>query len=94
MEEALKMLHVTNARGDHDMSLWKKACFEDVCFEKIRNTGKFLRKAQAIYNLFLFVKFGMSFEQRKVFETSQQAEASVLSLICLMHFCKVAVDSL
>lgn len=62
MEKALKMRHNSDACGDSDTSLWRKARFEEECFLKIRNTDKFYREVRSNYNLFSLGEVRLAFK--------------------------------
>lgn len=79
--EAFQKPYDTDARYDRYLSLWRMACFENICSQIIRNMSKPSREVQRNKNFFLFKDPCMTFQKCKKYETPQQKGASNLSLI-------------
>lgn len=63
------------------MSLSTKAHLKDICSHKFKNKGNLPQELQSKYNLFSSEGARMNFKKFRKFDTSQQEEESILSLI-------------
>lgn len=78
MEKAFINIHVAGACGNGSFSMWRKACFENSRYKKIKNTKEIASRIEIIYSLLSLEEACSVFKKVWKFETSQQDEVSVL----------------